>query len=55
MARNQVRLPVLQKLMGHSNPETTLRYIHLSLVDIREEFDRAMQEIQKHYAPQEEA
>lgn len=49
MARSRVRLPVLQKMMGHANPETTLRYINLSMTDVAEEFDRATKEIQKRY------
>jgi len=49
MAKSRVRLPVLQKMMGHANPETTLRYINLSMVDVAEEFERAIKEIQKRY------
>jgi integrase/recombinase XerD len=49
MAKSRVRLPVLQKMMGHANPETTLKYINLSMTDLAEEFDRASKEIQKRY------
>jgi integrase/recombinase XerD len=49
MARSGVRLPVLQKLMGHATPDLTLRYINLSLDDIAEAFSAASKEIRKHY------
>jgi len=49
MARSGVSLPVLQKLMGHSNPEMTLRYINLSLDDIADAYYAAAAHIQKHY------
>ena len=51
MARSGVRLPVLQKLMGHANPEITLRYINLSMADIAESYYLAATEIQKRYDP----
>ncbi|MCX6125728.1 MAG: tyrosine-type recombinase/integrase [Proteobacteria bacterium] len=38
MARNGVRLPILQKMMGHANAVTTLGYINLSMNDITKEF-----------------
>ena len=49
MARAGVRLPVLQKLMGHADPETTLRYINLSLADVAEEYSRAAESIRLRY------
>jgi site-specific recombinase XerD len=49
MARCGVSLSVLQKLMGHSNPEMTLRYINLSLDDIADAYYTAAAHIQKHY------
>ncbi|MFH1130283.1 MAG: tyrosine-type recombinase/integrase [Pseudomonadota bacterium] len=49
MARAGVRLPVLQKLMGHAFSQTTLQYINLSLEDIADEYQKAMREIQKRY------
>jgi len=49
MARCGVRLPVLQKMMGHAYSSTTLQYINLSLEDIAEEYERAAKEIQKRY------
>jgi len=30
MARSGVRLPILQRMMGHASPETTLQYVNLS-------------------------
>jgi integrase len=49
MARAGVRLPVLQRLMGHENPETTLQYINLSLADVAEAYLEAATKIQKNY------
>jgi site-specific recombinase XerD len=49
MARSGVRLPVLQKLMGHADTATTLRYITLSMVDLAAEFRLAMRALQKRY------
>lgn len=49
MARAGVRLPVLQKMMGHSDGRMTLQYINLSMADIADEFHRATAQIQKRY------
>ena len=49
MARAGVRLPVLQKMMGHAYSETTLRYINLSMADIAEEYTRAVKRIEARY------
>lgn len=53
MARSGVGLPVLQKLMGHANHETTLRYINLSLADIADAYRVAAAKIRKRYDPGE--
>ena len=50
MARCGVRLPILQKMMGHADSKTTLQYINLSMADIAQEFERAAVEIHKRYA-----
>ena len=50
LARSGVRLPVLQRMMGHANGTTTLQYIHLSMADINEEYQRVMVTLQKRYA-----
>ncbi len=49
MARCGVRLPVLQKMMGHARAVTTLQYINLSMADIAAEFERAMAQLQHRY------
>ncbi len=49
MARAGVRLPVLQKMMGHADAKTTLQYIRLSMADIAEEYQRAIVELDKRY------
>jgi len=51
MARAGVSLPVLQKLMGHDDPETTLQYINLSLADLADAYRIAAAKIQKRYDP----
>lgn len=50
MARAGVRLPILQRMMGHADGKTTLQYIHLSMADIADEYARAAEQIQKRYA-----
>jgi len=49
MARAGVRLPILQRLMGHADESTTLRYIQLSMADIADEYRRASETIQRRY------
>jgi site-specific recombinase XerD len=49
MARSGVRLPVLQRMMGHADAKTTLQYIHLSMADIAAEYHRAVEVIAKRY------
>lgn len=49
MARSGVRLPILQRMMGHSDSTMTLQYINLSMADIAKEYLRATQEIEKRY------
>src|SRR3954454_16121568 len=38
-----------QRLMGHADESTTLRYIELSMADIADEYRRATEEIQRRY------
>ena len=49
MARAGVRLPILQRMMGHADGSTTLQYIHLSMADIADEYRRAVSKIQRRY------
>lgn len=49
MARAGVRLPILQRMMGHADGMTTLQYIHLSMADIAQEYRRAVAELQRRY------
>lgn len=49
MARAGIGMPVLQQLMGHSDVETTLRYINLSLKDVTEEYLRASARVRERY------
>lgn len=49
MARAGVRLPILQRMMGHADMKTTLQYIELSLVDIADEYRRAISSIEGRY------
>ncbi len=49
MARSGVRLPILQRMMGHAHGTTTLGYIRLSMADIADEYRRAVAELQRRY------
>lgn len=49
MARAGVRLPILQRMMGHADMKTTLQYIELSLVDVADEYQRALTTIETRY------
>ena len=49
MARCGIRLPVLQKLMGHAHHAMTLKYINLSMEDVAQEFRRALDKLQDRY------
>jgi integrase len=49
MSRAGVRLPVLQRMMGHADAKMTLQYIHLSMADIADEYHRAIEVITKRY------
>jgi site-specific recombinase XerD len=49
MARAGVRLPILQRMMGHADGSTTLQYIHLSMDDIADEYRRVVRELQRRY------
>ena len=50
MARAGVRLPILQRMMGHAQAETTLQYINLAMTDIAADYARATSVIQRRYA-----
>lgn len=54
MARAGVRLPTLQKMMGHANSSSTLLYVNLSMADISNAYQQAMAEIEKRYDQQDE-
>lgn len=49
MARSGMRLPILQRLMGHADSRTTLAYINLSMADIAAEYRRAVDVIKRRY------
>jgi site-specific recombinase XerD len=50
MARAGVRLAVLQKMMGHQDPNITMQYVNLSMADVAAEFQRASDQVQRRYA-----
>jgi integrase len=41
MLRAGVGFPVLMKLLGHTSPEMTMRYLDVALTDLQREFQRA--------------
>jgi integrase len=49
MARAGVRLPILQRMMGHADMKTTMQYIELSLVDVANEYERAIATLERRY------
>ena len=49
MARSGVRLPILQRMMGHAFAETTLQYVNVSMVDVAAEFQRALTKLEHRY------
>ena len=49
MAMAGVSLPALQKLLGHSDHRTTLKYINLTLADVHEDFERAQSNLKDLY------
>jgi site-specific recombinase XerD len=49
MARSGVRLPILQKMMGHADAKTTLQYVNLSMSDVAEEFMKAAETVRRRY------
>ena len=51
MLRSDVSFPVLMKLLGHVNPEMTMRYVDVALTDLEREFQLAHGK-PRHLAPQ---
>jgi integrase len=51
MLRSGVSFPVLMKLLGHVDPEMTMRYVDVALTDIEREFRMARAK-PRHLAPQ---
>jgi hypothetical protein len=54
MLRGGVSFPVLMKLLGHTNPEMTMRYVDVSLTDLQREFHQARSH-PKYLVPQPKA
>ena len=51
MLRSGVSFPVLMKLLGHVNPDMTMRYVDVALTDLQREFQLARSK-PRHLAPQ---
>jgi integrase len=51
MLRAGVTLPAVMKLLGHLNPEMTMRYLEVSLLDLQREFHLAQSQ-PRHLLPQ---
>lgn len=54
MVRAGVSLPALMKLLGHVNPEMTMRYVEVASADLQREFHLARSQ-PRHLAPQPKA
>ncbi len=50
LVRSGVTLPVLMKLLGHSSPAMTIRYLDIISTDVQREFDMARSH-PRHFAP----
>jgi len=51
MLRAGVGLPALMKLLGHTNPEMTMRYLEVLLTDLQREF-QLVRSSPRHLVPQ---
>jgi integrase len=51
MLRSGVSFPVLMRLLGHTNPEMTMRYVEIALTDLQREFHLARSK-PRHLVPQ---
>jgi hypothetical protein len=51
MLRAGVSFPVLMKLLGHTSPEMTMRYVDVALTDLQREFQWAHSQ-PRHLVPQ---
>ena len=51
MLRAGVSFPVLMKLLGHTSPEMTIRYLDVALTDLQREFQQARSQ-PRHLVPQ---
>ena len=51
MLRAGVNFPALMKLLGHTNPEMTMRYLDVALTDLQREFEMARAK-PRHLIPQ---
>src|SRR5437660_11845044 len=54
MLRAGVSFPALMKLLGHTSPEMTMRYLDVVLTDLQREFELARSK-PRHLAPQPKA
>jgi integrase len=45
LARAGLSVPVLMKLLGHRSPTMTLRYVDVAATDIRQHYQRALQQL----------
>jgi site-specific recombinase XerD len=54
MLRSGVGFPAVMKLLGHTSPEMTMRYLEVTLSDLQHEFDLARSK-PRHLAPQPKA
>jgi integrase/recombinase XerC len=49
MATYGVELPVLQRMMGHADAKTTLRYINLRMSDVAAEYNKIQEKLKDRY------
>ena len=55
MARAKMPVPALMKLLGHSTPKMTMRYVEVAQVDVRKAYDEALVQLRLLHAVQPQA
>ena len=45
MARTGMPVPALMKLLGHTTPKITMRYVEVAQADVREAYDQALNQL----------
>ena len=55
MARAGMPVPALMKLLGHTTPKMTMRYVEVAQVDVRKAYDEALVQLRAMHTVQAKA